>query len=634
MYKINYLFLILIILLNTACVSKKVEEKTNITKQLNETNINNFQEKKYGVNIKYPENWTLLENFKGNIAVLIPGKESVENGEITNYINVKEEDIIDYDIDLEEYARLMKEQIKNKSQDFLIKEEKNYLKEGQEYKFIKFEGKENGKDYKGIHIYSIKNDRAYMFVFMFKKVDFNKHERNIEKLINSIEIKEVEREILNTNPPLSEFEDYKNNEHDFEMKYPKNWKTVIDENKETVFTVYAPIENEYDDVWENISVNIDDLTGMGLYIEEYAEIAYNNVNKIFKGKLKLLDSKKIEINGEKGLKVLYGVGNGTQELLFMQVYFIKGIKGYVVNFSSTVDTYSRYIGVADKIFNSFKIISEEDSNGILMRNILLNFRRLNYQKSINDANKLLEKDTNNLDAYIYRAESYKILGDYEKAEQDYKTLINISKSEEYINKAYMGLGSVEYLKNNYDTSLEYFLKVSEIDKNLTYLNYMLANIYYKKKLYQEALKFYTKVINSKGDEYIESLLGRSDVYYTMKNYQKAYEDLSVIIDINPKALFISTIYNNRACNLRYLGKAEKAMQDVKMAIQIDPNNVYAYTTLGELYADMGDKEKFFEYIKKAEDLDKEIIKNLDEYYTEEEPKLKILLDEYKKMDTH
>lgn len=636
MYKRYGLILLAIMILNTACVSKRKElsiEETNKSKKyVREEKKDDLIELKYGVKFRSPSTWKVLENLDGNIAVLVPERE-IEKKELNNYFIVKQEDVLKYDTNLESYYELMKEQINENAENVYIEYEKTYEKNSSKYMYIEFTGKEKGKTYQGIYVYTKKNNRIYTFAAMSKLEEYRYYEKDINLIIETIEIDEVEREKVEINPSLSKYDIYKNTKHGFSLKYPRGWQTIIEEDKAAVFTLYTPQEDENDKIWENISVNVDDLSEVNISIEEYADIAYQNVQELFQGNLKLLDSERIILNEKDAFKVLYGVKKEEQELLFMQIYLIEGLKGYVLNFSSTIETYGKYKDLAKNVFNSFEVTKAEETIKVLERELILKFRNSEYESVIDYANKILEKEDGELQGYFYRAEAYRALDMNEKAFSDYRRMSMITDRKEYLNKAYAGMASLYFSEGAILKAEEYFLKALEYGGSESYINYVLASIYFQNKEYNKSIDYYSKVIEIKQEESLGALLGRSDVYYSMKEYEKAYKDLSKIIELNPKVIYIGTVYNNRACNLRYMGESERAMIDIKMALEIDPENAYVYTTIAELYADMGDKEKFFEYIKKAESLDSEIVNNLYENYTIEDLIIKDLLDEYKKMET-
>ena len=142
------------------------------------------------------------------------------------------------------------------------------------------------------------------------------------------------------------------------------------------------------------------------------------------------------------------------------------------------------------------------------------------------------------------------------------------------------LGSAWCETKQWDKAIEIFLKLSD---NLLYdtPHYPLSNIglvYFKKKNYQLAEKFYDKALKIKPD-FINAQYGLSQVYIATKRGQKAIDILNTAIIHYSKApqlyLLLGIAYTmNGECN--------NANIKYKEVINLAPKSIYAKTARREL----------------------------------------------------
>ena len=308
-----------------------------------------------------------------------------------------------------------------------------------------------------------------------------------------------------------------------------------------------------------------------------------------------------------------------------------------------------------------------------------------YDKAFENFNKAIELDSTVVYNYELRAEAYEDVGELDKAVDDYSNAIkftedeykyeyyyrrggvlldfiddeNISKGIDDLKKSFQSYPfqgtlnniAVGYRRiNELDSALVYYDKAIALDSS-SYLPYRnKAEIYRNQKKYNLAEDAYTKAIenitklNSSNDEiaYSYSLRGKFYEDY-IGNYQKAIEDYSMAIDLNPDN---SRYYFSRAWVYGFeLEKKEfeKAIQDFTRANDLDPdsanmNNIgtmlrdntqqynraiyyydlsiqmdslshYGYRNKGVTYVKMGDYDKAFENFNKAIELDSTVVYN-------------------------
>ena len=181
------------------------------------------------------------------------------------------------------------------------------------------------------------------------------------------------------------------------------------------------------------------------------------------------------------------------------------------------------------------------------------------------------------------AENYFQNGDYEKAK---KIVKNFKKDENFyywfrVKKE----AQIIAKKNNDEKALSYIISIfNKINNPNRKILFDTANFYKKSKNYEEAIKYYTKIIDSLDDSYdIKSdiLYRRGGSYERMKNFEEADKDLLHALRINPNDAYI----------LNYLAyswlerdfKIDKAFEMLEIAYKEKTNDPYIIDSIGWAY---------------------------------------------------
>lgn len=174
-----------------------------------------------------------------------------------------------------------------------------------------------------------------------------------------------------------------------------------------------------------------------------------------------------------------------------------------------------------------------------------------YNKSIEDYNRVLELTSDDYDSYINRGLSYYAKQEYKLAMLDFDkaTKLNSKSYKAYrcLGDAYSALGEFDNAIENYDVSIS--------------------------------------IDNSRNNE--EAFLGRGIVYYKRGEYNKAINEFTYAISINP---IYKEAYNNRGLVYKTILDYHNAIKDFNNAIEIDSDYADAYYNRAELNSFFG-KEK-------------------------------------------
>lgn len=121
--------------------------------------------------------------------------------------------------------------------------------------------------------------------------------------------------------------------------------------------------------------------------------------------------------------------------------------------------------------------------------------------------------------------------------------------------------------------------------------------------YEEAVKFYTKYIESSAGE-AKAYNYRGLAYVKMKDFKKAINDFSKAVVIDPKFVYA---YNNRGEAYFKLEDYDKAIKDFSKTVQIEPDNSTAYYARGLSYSKNDDHEKAIKDFTKVIELDPDYV---------------------------
>ena len=216
-----------------------------------------------------------------------------------------------------------------------------------------------------------------------------------------------------------------------------------------------------------------------------------------------------------------------------------------------------------------------------------------YEKAIEQYEKVLEKEPENADAWFNRGFARVEKGDYEKAIKDFD--LYIEKIDPYDSYAYnnRGVAYLRYKQN--ERAVENFNKAIELNPNhaRSYNNRGIVN--HNLKQYERAIEDYNKAIElDPEDAYFYS--NRGVAYRRIGDFNRALEDYNKAIELNPKE---ASAYNNRGLCYRKLKQYEKEQEDYEKALELDPNYVFVMQNYSELNIIIKNYVSAFEMAEKS-----------------------------------
>ena len=186
----------------------------------------------------------------------------------------------------------------------------------------------------------------------------------------------------------------------------------------------------------------------------------------------------------------------------------------------------------------------------------------------------------------------KILREFEK-EDNFYYWYRLKKEAQIISKEINQKESLKFIKSNFE----------KIEKPNEKILFDIANFYKNAKEYEQAIKYYTKVLEIIGDD----LEIKSDLFYRrgasnerMGNYEEADRDMLLSLEIDPNDAYV----------LNYLAyswlerdhKIKEAMEMLEKAYSLTENDPYIIDSIGWAYFLTDDYVKAETYLKRAVEL--------------------------------
>ena len=200
------------------------------------------------------------------------------------------------------------------------------------------------------------------------------------------------------------------------------------------------------------------------------------------------------------------------------------------------------------------------------------------------------------------AENQYLNKDYKKTR---KTLKNFRKDNDFyywyrIKKE----AQILEIEKNKKESLNYIVShFNKITKPNNKILFDIANFYRNSKKYEEAINYYTKLINSLEDDSVmksELLYRRGGSYERGGNYEKADKDLLNALDINPDDAYILNYLAYSWLERDY--KIDDAIEMLEKAYKLENNDPYIIDSMGWAYYLVNDYLKAEKFIKRAVEL--------------------------------
>lgn len=141
---------------------------------------------------------------------------------------------------------------------------------------------------------------------------------------------------------------------DYQLNYPPDWEVNDDIGMGLSFAILSPLDDENDQFRENVGLVIQDLSGYGITLDQFAELSEGQIKTMITDS-KILFNEKKTMNDTEYQKVIYTGKQGIYELKYEQYYWVINEKAYILTLTGSLNGFDQYQEVGEKIMNSFSV---------------------------------------------------------------------------------------------------------------------------------------------------------------------------------------------------------------------------------------------------------------------------------------
>lgn len=142
------------------------------------------------------------------------------------------------------------------------------------------------------------------------------------------------------------------NDNTYSIQYPDNWELNTDKSMGTSFILFTEQTSSEDKFRENINLSIQNLEGYNLNLDAYVAISEEQISKMVTNGI-IIESKRLNTNKTEFQKIIFTGKQGLFQLKFVQYYFVKDEKAYVLTFTCEEIQYEKYNIIVEQILESF-----------------------------------------------------------------------------------------------------------------------------------------------------------------------------------------------------------------------------------------------------------------------------------------
>jgi tetratricopeptide (TPR) repeat protein len=216
--------------------------------------------------------------------------------------------------------------------------------------------------------------------------------------------------------------------------------------------------------------------------------------------------------------------------------------------------------------------------------------------------KIFENKRGSLEYFLQRSAIYQGVKNFEKAIEELNKVLEIDTNNPVatINKLLCLIKSSRP-KEAESVAKDYLERVGKENKEY-YVYYLLALAYTNQKKYEDAIDLSYKVIKETNGEFLEIYLPLvSSLIYKKKN-EEAFEQCEKYLEkhSNKKVTNeLAPMYINYGEAARALKKYDIAISSTLKAIEINSNIPASFATLSQIYAELALKDLHFKYLEEA-----------------------------------
>ena len=479
--------------------------------------------------------------------------------------------------------------------------------------FEKIDSKNLSKYFSGIVAFGNKKNSEALDFFNSSKILINAHDPFLKRYVSSLVL---ENKVLQAIQIIKQ--NYENENIDFFDSYLLLIIDSLKKNELDIAYEYISIANNFA---EEDRFNLAILEGLKQYVYLFKEKKFLNDKKNF-GRLSYISEtfQKCYLDDPNTVRYFSKLINDPESDFTRYIYFY-------ISYLVENDNLNEARVITDEIefLNSTLLLSQGKSwidNGNLQKfkevfscknhnDLIAEFLFLisnlysaqdNYEMSnfyLNLSNFLNPRFVFNLSLV---AENHYFNKDYEKAKKvlkkfkkddDFYYWFRLKKEAQIISAQRNNQESLNFIKFNFD-------KIENPNEKILF---DVANFYKKAKNYEEAISYYSKIIENLDDNSdIKSdiLYRRGGTYERIKNYEKADKDLIDALQITPDDAYILNYLAYSWLERDY--KINEAIKMLETAYELESDDPYIIDSIGWAYYLTDDYPRAEKFLKRAVEL--------------------------------
>ena len=153
------------------------------------------------------------------------------------------------------------------------------------------------------------------------------------------------------------FAAYRNDNYQFEVKYPKAWsyKDVDDPITGEIVVFTSPLETESDPFLEKLHISVEYLSSESITLDRYTEEVIERVEQTKGDEVEVYQDRKTKILETPARMVVYSRQENGLQLRQMETFTIKNDRVYIAIYTAERAKFSKFLDTAKKMINSWEI---------------------------------------------------------------------------------------------------------------------------------------------------------------------------------------------------------------------------------------------------------------------------------------